>query len=38
MSLIQEREIAGCRCIVYSKNGSDHSKAIVYYVALVEMR
>ncbi|WP_022755807.1 hypothetical protein [Butyrivibrio fibrisolvens] len=23
----QEREIAGCRCIVYSKNGSDHSKA-----------
>ena len=27
----QEQRIAGCRCIVYSKAGSDHSKAIVYY-------
>ena len=27
----QECEIVGCRCIVYSKTGSDHSKAIVYY-------
>ncbi|MBQ9609470.1 MAG: alpha/beta hydrolase [Lachnospiraceae bacterium] len=27
----QDHMIAGCRCIVYSKTGSDHSKAIVYY-------
>ena len=27
----QDHTIAGCRCIVYSKQDSDHSKAIVYY-------
>lgn len=27
----QERVIAGCMCVIYSKQGSNHSKAIVYY-------
>ena len=27
----QDHTIAGCRCIVYSKQDSDHNKAIVYY-------
>ena len=27
----QEQRIAGCNCIIYSKMGSDHGKAIVYY-------
>ena len=27
----KEHMIAGCRCIVYSRTGCDHSRAIVYY-------
>ena len=27
----QEQTIGGCRCIIYSKQNSDHKKAIVYY-------